>query len=820
MLRGYTRHKVTTTQAVIGAITLLVVAGAIYYPRRRGRRQVSQKKSRGPASNSQERNDDQKEIPEEEGTSVLDMATSILETTSQAIIDVAMPAANDTNELIGKLFSLDYSFSLSTVSLGMPELPSVTDVNDRLYDVYVSQLENLREMYLRCWEILSLQDFRKLVEETRLEDQDASVHPEVEWDAYVREGSDLPKEELKYIKLRKERQREAFARFIGVDPLEVDVRDIPVVGIASSGGGYRAMVASSGYLKAMKDEGLLDCVMYMAGISGSTWGMAQLYSSLTDASLETLADHLRSHIHTHIANLSNFLTVLNASNHNMKMLMQGIIQRYYQQNGAISLVDIFGALLGGTLLTKKETIVQADDNSTRTMHKEYSEEIEREDIGEQSRVSDGTLEDEDGAKIRPRFMERTDVKLSKQRRYIEDGSMPMPIYCVVRHEVKEIEQAEDNHNPEDTERQREHTSDEEEEDEDNDRYQWFEFTPYEMGSEELDVWIPVWAFGRKFENGKNTTKLPEQTLGVMMGMFGSAFAASLSHFYQEIRNFLPEAAQQKMDETVMAYEYAMSTMHPISPATFPNPFYKLPPKEDDDPRGVKRTESLVSSEQLCLMDAGMDNNLPFYSLLRKGRNVDVILTLDLSADIDSSDYFERAEGYAKRRGIEGWPVGAGWPKTSIEKAVETADGGVEKATSEFQENTKASNPTGEPQDDSSRRRYELPTCTVFASTASETVHVNDKETNNNEKHTVTSYPDHMNPITVVYYPLIVNDNYDPEFDPQTAEFCSTWNFVYTAEQVAKLSDLAEANVKDNIDKTRQVLKAVWERKRKERINQA
>jgi phospholipase A2 len=33
----------------------------------------------------------------------------------------------------------------------------------------------------------------------------------------------------------------------------------------TSGGGYRAMLGLTGYLKAMKDSGALDCVTYIAG---------------------------------------------------------------------------------------------------------------------------------------------------------------------------------------------------------------------------------------------------------------------------------------------------------------------------------------------------------------------------------------------------------------------------------------------------------------------------------------------------------------------------------------------------------------------------
>src|SRR3954454_22572790 len=58
----------------------------------------------------------------------------------------------------------------------------------------------------------------------------------------------------------------------------------------------------------------------------------------------------------------------------------------------------------------------------------------------------------------------------------------------------------------------------------------------------------------------------------------------------------------------------------------------------------------------------MDNNIPFYPLLHPQREVDVIIAIDSSADIQNLPYFERAEGYVKRRGIVGWPTGSGWPK--------------------------------------------------------------------------------------------------------------------------------------------------------------
>ncbi|GAA5799245.1 hypothetical protein HPULCUR_004655 [Helicostylum pulchrum] len=811
---------------------------------------------------------------------------SVTETTKKELIDkvdnnslyndfvAALPdnlvLDRSADDFLSNLFSQNTSDYLTSV---IPT--SFEELKAKLSSIYPSfehQIETIREMYNSFWEFLSLEDFRKIVNESLEEDDDPVLHPEIEHDAYVREGQELSKEEVEFAKVRKLRMKAAFAFFIGVDDNEVELEDIPNIGIASSGGGYRAMVSCSGYLNAMSETGILDCVLYMAGVSGSTWAMSQLYSPLTNASVSTLKDHLSSRIHTHIANLSNFLTVLNASRHNAKIILHGVIQRYYQQNGTISLVDIFGMLLGGTLLSRKVTVTAApdmdddEDEEGRDVHPAYSESIEDPSFNDKNAK---TVQEDDGAEVKPRLLKKNEIKLSRQRTYFEDGSLPMPIYCAVRHEIqtpgvtkaetisskisedvvedkdteeKEVEEKDiekDEVDNKDTEKEEEDNKDteekkvenkdieaekeeskkesedsevekegEEEEEESSDLYQWFEFTPYDMGSEEINAWIPIWSFGRRFESGKSIERLPEQSLGILMGMFGSAFVASLAHFYQEIRMLLPSSAIEKADEMISSYQSSVSTIHPISPASFPNPFYKLPTKvqtKDETHEEILRSESLVESEQIGLMDAGMDNNIPFYPLLRQGRDVDIILSLDLSADIQDTPFFDRAEGYVKRRGINGWPSGAGWPKPDTTDNIPVV-----------QENNKSSEKTKEsckPTTTTTTSKYTLNTCTVFESSSSETT----PDKNDDSSSTMTTYPENTNPITLVYFPLIVNDNYDPEFDPQNAEFCSTWNFVYTSEQVNKLHELAEANVKDNLEKVRKVFKETWKRKRDERL---
>lgn len=49
------------------------------------------------------------------------------------------------------------------------------------------------------------------------------------------------------------------------------VFQVPVIAIAGSGGGFRAMVGFAGVMKALFESDVLDCATYVAGLSGSTW---------------------------------------------------------------------------------------------------------------------------------------------------------------------------------------------------------------------------------------------------------------------------------------------------------------------------------------------------------------------------------------------------------------------------------------------------------------------------------------------------------------------------------------------------------------------
>ncbi|XP_043836494.1 cytosolic phospholipase A2 beta [Dromiciops gliroides] len=92
----------------------------------------------------------------------------------------------------------------------------------------------------------------------------------------VRLGFDLCEEEHVFLRKRKQVVAKALKQVLQLkDELQED--EIPVVAVMATGGGIRAMTSLYGQLSGLKELGLLDCVSYITGASGSTWAMANLF---------------------------------------------------------------------------------------------------------------------------------------------------------------------------------------------------------------------------------------------------------------------------------------------------------------------------------------------------------------------------------------------------------------------------------------------------------------------------------------------------------------------------------------------------------------
>ena len=145
------------------------------------------------------------------------------------------------------------------------------------------------------------------------------------------------------------------------------------------------------------------------------------------------------------------------------------------------------------------------------------------------------------------------------------------------------------------------------------------------------------------------------------GIVGSAFCATLSHYYTEIRPFLPTsyAIFRSLDEVIKQVKTLFSNIpkrqkdqdlmivHPIHPASIPNFLLGLNKSLPSTcPESIKiETEiklMVVPHISKLIQDGGMSNNIPFYPILR--REVDIVIVLDTSAHIQKNPWFERTEG--------------------------------------------------------------------------------------------------------------------------------------------------------------------------------
>ncbi|OJD17161.1 hypothetical protein AJ78_02705 [Emergomyces pasteurianus Ep9510] len=677
-----------------------------------------------------------------------------------------------------------------------------------------------------------------LADEIWSEAHDAELNPEITREARVRIGEGLCREERNFQWRRRQTMIKSLASYLDLPEKDIHPDDIPVIAMCSSGGGLRALVAGAGSFLATKEAGLWDCTMYTAGVSGSCWLQTIYNSSLGGQDFAKVVQHVKTRLGIHIAFPPEVLRQLTTIPTN-KYLLRGLVEKLKASpESDFGLVDIYGLLLTARLLVP-----------TR----------------------------------RPLDLHDRDLKLSNQRVFTDNGANPLPIYTAVRHEIP----PEDTTTPDPS--MKLISNEPKPETKQETWFEWFEFTPYELFCEEFTAGIPMWATGRQFWGGRDVPTsqdyaVPELRISVFMGIWGSAFCATLAHYYKEVRPVLRGLAGfGGIDAVLEGKSEDLIRVHPFDPASIPN--FALGLRERLPPTCP---ESIFKDKELRLMDAGMSNNLPIYPLLRPGRNVDMIVIFDASADVKEENWLSVVEGYARQRGIKGWPIGSGWPKpgTNPAETAEVIDKAAGSSVQESSENLSAAKDQslvpssarngngmesgaavpGETRDSTKLspdpEMTDLGYCNVWLGTT--------QEQTSRKEPPPTKRLFHLSPqddtesdfslmqpdagIAVVYFPLLKNPaaptvkqdapippqsspppstaqasnsedtNTFPEppgaaesIDPARSDFMSTWNFVYTPEQVDGVVELAKANFAEGEDRVKRVVRGIYERKKRARL---
>uniref|UniRef100_A0A8C5SKD5 PLA2c domain-containing protein n=1 Tax=Laticauda laticaudata TaxID=8630 RepID=A0A8C5SKD5_LATLA len=212
------------------------------------------------------------------------------------------------------------------------------------------------------------------------------------------------------------------------------IEQVPVVAMTTTGAGMRALTALYGTLWGLQRTKLLDCISYITGSSGTTWTMTKLYED-SNWSNKDLGEIILQARKQAAKSKREAFSLQNLKSYH-KELAQRTIAGYKS-----SFIDLWGLMIEAML------------NNANNHH-----------------------------------------KLSEQRRAVNKGQNPLPIYLALN--VK------DNITTKDFR-------------------EWLEFTPYEVGFPKYGAFVPAEDFGSEFYMGHMMKKLPESRICFMQGDFFS-----------------------------------------------------------------------------------------------------------------------------------------------------------------------------------------------------------------------------------------------------------------------------------------------------------
>lgn len=197
--------------------------------------------------------------------------------------------------------------------------------------------------------------------------------------------------------------------------------------------------------------------------------------------------------------------------------------------------------------------------------------------------------------------------LSAQGPIVQNAQVPFPIYTAVRGEERAASE-------------------------------WYEFTPYEVGGWWLNCYVPSWAFGRQFQNGKSIDFAPEQSMP--LGTWGSAYAGNIENIYVKIENNIPEVLKpimRKIMVDVLGQErFSWAEFFNFSAGVAQSPIRDL------------KTIRMVDAAAL----PGFGLPYPAISGLRPERTADIILLIDYSDNPTTGSTLRTVSEFARSHGLQ------------------------------------------------------------------------------------------------------------------------------------------------------------------------
>ncbi|CUM48810.1 unnamed protein product [Debaryomyces tyrocola] len=456
------------------------------------------------------------------------------------------------------------------------------------------------------------------------------------------------------------------------------------IALAISGGGYRSMLTGAGVMAAYdlrtsnstedgKLGGLLQALSYIGGISGGSWlVMSNLINDFkpinelrNDPSAWALQDQLLAGIPnfdpTTIQNAISDIPTSNQTNPNSSTkqkdkwpaFMKTIIEWFDSGKGAtgsteLQLLQVFSKLKREVKNVNKSSTVseffkslfsKADLKASKNNQKllelgglatwkevfSYYKELNIEVRAKRIAGYHLSFTDYWGRVLARRIFPNSarspgaTVTASTLMSSFQKNEQPFPIICAVEKVPTKDMTSKDSH--------------------------LFEFTPYEFGSWDsyLNAFVPMKYLGSSLFGGRSTILTPNPNISICVsgfdniGFITGTSSCLFSHIFVYVYQFLLglnlEASTAintilksfGLSSDFKSFEFPLH--HPDYASFSPNPFYGYNDSQTSQ-------EEISKSKTIYLVDGGDDGqNIPFQPFLQSAREVDVILSFDMTSDL-------------------------------------------------------------------------------------------------------------------------------------------------------------------------------------------
>ncbi|EPQ29938.1 uncharacterized protein PFL1_02610 [Pseudozyma flocculosa PF-1] len=416
-------------------------------------------------------------------------------------------------------------------------------------------------------------DMAEINQLMKRDEHDLRTYPELEWDAAVRRSARLHPHETIFIARRSHRMSsegtDDLHRFLGLPAGErVHPADVPLVALGGSGGGYRAMYGFAGFLASAKQTGLWNCLTWTAGVSGSCWTLAAYYTIAYHDAASLIRHYLATAKEVSHPMSVEALDTVARSSKGVYFLLAPLLRKAQGGRVGLGIMDLYATLTTSYQFLSREPRARLS-RATFQLSKIWQRSGLDRALEPMPLFTAVRVAPHDSPGVRP----HTDSSMSKGQ---------PPKRALAQHQTSTasaiIERGQDNV------RQSPIGAAEATDvlalADPRGFYQWFEVSPLEVGSSDVQAFIPTWAWGRAFVSGRSLHRMPEHSMSLILGQCTSAPAGPLTGYVAALLASLPKGTVMSrllmlLNNFIRLKRWERRWGNPIRAGDEPNPFYGL-----------------------------------------------------------------------------------------------------------------------------------------------------------------------------------------------------------------------------------------------------